>query len=370
VKIFLSYRRADSKAITGRLDEHLRRSFGKTSVFLDIDNIPAGENFETHLPQALEACDLCIAVVGPNWADARLHSPSDFVRKELEHALKEDIPIIPILVDGAQLPTSESLPEALRPLLTKQALPLDSGSDFLPHFRRLSAQVERFRPKTRSRPKLVAGSVGLTVLGIAIAYAGGAMSSSSAQDPPFNHCDQAGSNLVTFFRSRADFEKWIQDHSLSPAHESFGKFANREPITSLFDARLSVSGSEAFFGNWAGENRVPGDFRGGALISKHPKPTPSDWKWSIVFTAEAPVVALGANLYDDGNYRDKKDQSGILRMFVTTNSGSTAYATDCEHHLGDTGFLGAVTKDGMTRVSFTSDTGAFELDNLAAAWRP
>src|SRR5262245_20742999 len=64
VAIFISYRRKDSIAIAGRIDDRLRAEFGKVAVFRDIDNIPPGANFVQHLENALEACDLLIAIIG------------------------------------------------------------------------------------------------------------------------------------------------------------------------------------------------------------------------------------------------------------------------------------------------------------------
>ena len=92
-KIFISYRRQDSAAMTGRIYDRLRLHFGDDAVFMDIDNIPFGVNFRKHIDSAVSNCDVVLAVIGTKWAgetDARrrLDNPRDFIRIELESALR------------------------------------------------------------------------------------------------------------------------------------------------------------------------------------------------------------------------------------------------------------------------------------------
>ena len=56
----------------------------------------------------LARADDVIAMIGPNWSNVgdddgnrRLDDPNDFVRIEIAAALQRDIPVIPILLDGA-----------------------------------------------------------------------------------------------------------------------------------------------------------------------------------------------------------------------------------------------------------------------------
>jgi hypothetical protein len=51
-----------------------------------------------------------------------LGHPDDFVRTEIATALKRGIRVIPALVDGASMPRSDELPDALKPLARRQAL--------------------------------------------------------------------------------------------------------------------------------------------------------------------------------------------------------------------------------------------------------
>jgi hypothetical protein len=63
-KLFISYRRADSIAITGRIHDRLVQQFGQTSIFRDIDSIAPGMNFPQKLHDALSESDVLLAVIG------------------------------------------------------------------------------------------------------------------------------------------------------------------------------------------------------------------------------------------------------------------------------------------------------------------
>jgi hypothetical protein len=52
-KIVISYRRADSTAITGRIRDRLADHYGDDSVFMDIDNIPIGMDFRNQIKSVL-----------------------------------------------------------------------------------------------------------------------------------------------------------------------------------------------------------------------------------------------------------------------------------------------------------------------------
>ena len=103
----ISYRRADSEAITGRIRDRLAGHFGDTSIFMDIDNIPFGLDFREQLSLAARSAKILLVVIGPNWiahsaeGHSRILDPNDPVRVEVETAFKSNIVIIPVLVSGA-----------------------------------------------------------------------------------------------------------------------------------------------------------------------------------------------------------------------------------------------------------------------------
>ncbi|MEY2584161.1 MAG: hypothetical protein QOD80_187 [Verrucomicrobiota bacterium] len=141
--IAISYRREDSLPITGRLYDRLQARFGKEKVFMDFDSIPPGVDFREHIKRTIERSKIVIAVIGPRWlgdqgnATRRIDDPEDFVRLEIEYALRQGVPVIPLLVDNTVMPKPGKLPPDMEPLAFRNALPLDSGRDFHNHADRL-----------------------------------------------------------------------------------------------------------------------------------------------------------------------------------------------------------------------------------------
>jgi hypothetical protein len=133
--MFISYRRDDSAGTAGRVHDRLTQEFGDSLVFMDVDNIPLGLDFAKVLRDAVSKCDVLLAVIGKHWLDARnadgsrrLDNESDFVRIEIATALKRDIPIIPITVDGGEIPKAGELPEDLKDLATRNGLDVRHSS--------------------------------------------------------------------------------------------------------------------------------------------------------------------------------------------------------------------------------------------------
>jgi hypothetical protein len=129
--IFISYRREDSIAHTGRLYDRLIAEFGKGQVFMDIDSIDPGADFIEVIEQTVAGCDVLLVVIGKQWlavCDAqgrrRIEDPEDFVRLEVEIALSRKVRVIPVLVGGAQMPRSDELPAGLAALSRRHALDL------------------------------------------------------------------------------------------------------------------------------------------------------------------------------------------------------------------------------------------------------
>jgi hypothetical protein len=134
-KVFISYRRADSAGYSGRVMDRLDRELGRDLVFMDVDAIPLGTNFSKVLHEEVAKCGVLLAVIGPNWLDARdehgnrrLDNPNDFVRIEIAAALQRSIPVIPLLLDGARIPKADELPEDLRELALRNGMEVRHAS--------------------------------------------------------------------------------------------------------------------------------------------------------------------------------------------------------------------------------------------------
>ena len=116
-RIFLSYRRSDASAYAGRLYDSLVAHFGGERVAMDIDTIQAGVDFRAAIQSALASSSAMIAIIGRSWiADVdetgrrRLDNPDDLVRMELAAAFEGELPVIPVLVGGARMPSGDELP--------------------------------------------------------------------------------------------------------------------------------------------------------------------------------------------------------------------------------------------------------------------
>jgi len=147
-KIFISYRREDTSYETTMIFEFLAGQFGRENVFMDVDTIPAGVDFRQHLRNAVEGCDVVLVMMGQNWLDAtvgegrRLDDSRDFVRIEVESALRRDIRIVPILVQGASVPHPDSLPLSIQDLAFRNALTVRAGRDLRTDIARLVRELK------------------------------------------------------------------------------------------------------------------------------------------------------------------------------------------------------------------------------------
>jgi hypothetical protein len=134
-KVFISYRRDDSAGHAGRVHDRLEREFGRDLLFMDVDGVPLGVNFVKVLSDEVAKCDVLLAVIGPNWLNARdedgnrrLDNPHDFVRIEIGAALQRNILVIPILLDGAKVPKANQLPKDLEELSIRNGLDVRHAS--------------------------------------------------------------------------------------------------------------------------------------------------------------------------------------------------------------------------------------------------
>jgi hypothetical protein len=139
-QIFISYRRHDSAYLAATLSDKLQQHFGPNSVFFDVDNIPLGVDFREYIGNAVGQCDVLLVIIGDQWMGStgspvkrRIDDPSDYVRIEIESALKRDIPIIPVLVEDATMPAAADLPESLQAIVFRNAAEIRAGRDLRQH---------------------------------------------------------------------------------------------------------------------------------------------------------------------------------------------------------------------------------------------
>jgi hypothetical protein len=163
--VFISYRRAAGAGYAGRIADALVEHFGEDKVFRDIDSLEPGLDFAEAIERAIESSEVLIAVIGKNWLTApdaagqkRLEKPDDYVRTEIATALKRNIRVIPLLVQGAAMPSARDLPDDLAPLSRRNAFEIHDSS-WRDDIQRLVTTLERVikgnRPATPDEPGAV-----------------------------------------------------------------------------------------------------------------------------------------------------------------------------------------------------------------------
>ena len=158
VEIFVSYRRLDAGYAPELLRSELEQIFGRGTIFYDRVSIRGAEHWSDAIYKAIEASQVVLVLIGADWGtialneqgrldspkdvvrrgwrptlgrrkpalneQRRLDDPGDVVRLEVEAALRLGKQVLPILLDGAEMP--QDLPgEFLPQLAARQALPLD-----------------------------------------------------------------------------------------------------------------------------------------------------------------------------------------------------------------------------------------------------
>jgi hypothetical protein len=147
--VFISYRRDAGAGYAGRIADTLVEHFGEDKVFRDIDSLEPGLDFAEAIERAIESSEVLIAVIGKNWLTAtdaagqkRLENPDDYVRTEIATALKRNIRVIPLLIQGAAMPSARELPDDLAPLSRRNAFEIHDSS-WRDDIRRLVTALER-----------------------------------------------------------------------------------------------------------------------------------------------------------------------------------------------------------------------------------
>jgi len=180
--VFISYRREDSSGYAGRLFDILSTHFGRENIYMDLDTIRGGDNFETVIEEKISQCDVLLAVIGERWltitgvdGSRRLDMADDFVRLEIAKALERGVRVIPVLVGGATMPHQDDLPNDLRPLSFHQAMDL-RDAHFHADAEQLMDELNKTVPSIKSRPrKLKSNRLALavsSVLAVAVIVGG------------------------------------------------------------------------------------------------------------------------------------------------------------------------------------------------------
>ncbi len=188
-KIFISYRRADSEYVVGRIYSDLCAAYGKKNIFKDVDSIPLGVDFRDEIAKIVHDCDILIALIGEHWSTitdeagtTRINDPDDYLRIEVEEALKRDIPVIPIITSNAKLPGEDDLPDSLKKLAFRNAIQVRPDPDYKSDFNRLKENIDRIYRKPISKRYFLA-VIPLLIVAAAIFYAYKTFTSEHGAEP-------------------------------------------------------------------------------------------------------------------------------------------------------------------------------------------
>jgi hypothetical protein len=178
-RIFISYRREDTAPAAGRVYDRLVRQLSESNVFFDVSAVGGGLDFEKEIASAINRSDAALIFIGDKWLEPiqptneiRIWEPNDYVRAEVRTVLARPIVVLPILVAGARMPKPAQLPEDIRAITTKNALPLrhESFDDDTENIAAAALGVSR-----RKRPWEDKGTLGsriaYAVVGVIAAFA-------------------------------------------------------------------------------------------------------------------------------------------------------------------------------------------------------
>lgn len=165
-RVFVSYRRDDSKVLAGRLKDRVARRFGATAVLFD-DGIGPGVVFRSEVNRALETAVVLLAVIGPGWVDGRgeggvrrLDDPDDLAVHEIGKALRRGISVIPVLAENTDMPGETQLREPMRTLADRNARSLRHLSFEIDVATRLTDRATLLEDLSESHSQRAADRVG------------------------------------------------------------------------------------------------------------------------------------------------------------------------------------------------------------------
>ncbi|MEV5198388.1 toll/interleukin-1 receptor domain-containing protein [Streptomyces sp. NPDC053720] len=129
-RIFLSYRKPDSRWMRNRVYHALSDRLGADEIFKSGQSIPPGADYAEILRRQAAECELMCVLIGPGWLDARsedgvrlLDRAHDWVRLEIATALRAGNRVVPVLLgDATMLPDASALPAEIAELAHLQFL--------------------------------------------------------------------------------------------------------------------------------------------------------------------------------------------------------------------------------------------------------
>ena len=174
-QVYISYRPTETGAAAGRIYDRLTAEFGDPNVVKDVSSSIPTANLTDVIRQEVQARDVLLVIIGPEWQNAaEIHEPDNIIRQEIEAAFqREDMLVIPVLVDGALIPSPSYLPESLQGLAYRNAAVIRNDPDFNRDIQWLVGQInnnfEIEQPGSGGRRGLLFSGIALVAALIVIA---------------------------------------------------------------------------------------------------------------------------------------------------------------------------------------------------------
>ncbi|WDE07133.1 toll/interleukin-1 receptor domain-containing protein [Thalassomonas viridans] len=176
-EIFVSYRWGEqSKAAAWQLYSALQQKLGKDRIVIDVRSEFTGENIRTKILQDLKAAKILLVVIHPDWIEGipQLHHEDNYIKLEIEAAIELGLRIIPVLLEGAEMPGKEVLPDSLFTVADTGAFAITASEAYDQAVNRLALTLKAHLPgKTVALLEWFAdkNSAGNLVFGLMIAAA-------------------------------------------------------------------------------------------------------------------------------------------------------------------------------------------------------
>jgi len=125
-RVFISYRRSETRWVANSIYRELTKTYElqEKDIFKDTQRIITGDGWFQTIQSNIANADIVLVLMGPRFASLtrdgfdtpRIHEEDDVVRFEIAEALRQDKKVIPILIDGAGMPSEADLPPDLKQL--------------------------------------------------------------------------------------------------------------------------------------------------------------------------------------------------------------------------------------------------------------
>ena len=164
-RIFISYRRVDGSYIASAIADRISAQYGANAL-IELDWFENKEYWREAIRFQIGLSDVVLAIIGPHWFGAdsadgvrKIDDPEDFVRNELETALELGIPVLPVLVGDAVMPSSVDLPKGLGLLLGLHPVAIRTGRDMAENTDRLIQALDRFLAEGGKKSQILSTAI-------------------------------------------------------------------------------------------------------------------------------------------------------------------------------------------------------------------